>query len=70
MSPKPKLRVVEHISGVWSYHLAHEGEYRAICDPSKQVMNTHFKLEDWGMRCGNESIRYKWCPECAKELPK
>lgn len=45
-------------------------QLRALCDPKKMVMNTKFELTDWGMKCGNESIRYKWCEECAKELPK
>jgi hypothetical protein len=64
-----QLRVVETVSGTWSYHLAREGEYRAICDPSKLVMNTNFKLDQWGQVCGNESINYKWCTGCAKKLP-
>ena len=64
-----KLRVVETVTGYWFYHLAREGEYRAICDPNKRVMNTNFKLADWGMSCGNSDVRYKWCKECQKELP-
>jgi len=63
-----KLRVVEHVSGVWSYHLAEEGKFRPLCNPESLVMNTSFKLEDWGCKCGNEGIRYKWCKDCEKFL--
>lgn len=60
-----KLRIVEHISGVWSYHLAEEGKYKSICPRQVQVMNTSFKgLASWGDRCGNKLINYKWCKEC------
>lgn len=64
-----KLRVVETTTGYWFYHLAEEGSYRALCDPKKMVMNTSIKLKNWGMKCGNESIRYKWCSDCEKHLP-
>lgn len=64
-----KLRIVETTTGMWFYHLAEEGKYRPICDPKKMVMNTNFKLSQWGQKCGNTSIRYKWCTECEEHLP-
>ncbi len=56
--------IVEHVAGVWSYHLARPREpcpVRSLCD--KPVMWTG--VPAWGVRCGNESIHYKWCKECA-----
>lgn len=63
-TPEP-IRIVEHISGVWSYHLAKDRTWNAICGRTG-MMSTAMPLECWGTACQNDRIRYKWCVECSK----
>jgi hypothetical protein len=58
-----KLVIVEGVEGYWRYHWAPEDRYHmALC--GARTMPTSVPV--WGMRCGNDTIRYKWCSTCAK----
>jgi hypothetical protein len=58
-------KIVEHISGVWSYHMRDAAQPAALSQPSacgKPVMTTHAPLSTWGL-VGH--LREKYCPTCA-----
>jgi hypothetical protein len=63
-SERKPLRVVEHVIGFWSYHLAEEGKYEALCG-SKVMMNTIIDLDRWGKTPPDYHIPEKWCKRCA-----
>lgn len=58
-----KLVVTEGISGVWLYHLSHEGtETGALC--GAQTMRTSIPIERWGRTPKGYHIPEKWCQRC------
>ena len=59
---RESLRVTEGIAGVWHYHLAETGSWRALC--GRNVMSTHIPLDAWG-KGGNPELHESWCRECA-----
>lgn len=59
------LRIVEHVSSVWSYHVAEEGSIVALCGKD-MMMGTHMSIETWGRRGGNLPAR--WCRKCGAAL--
>lgn len=59
---KAELVIVEGVEGYYRYHWAPDDrKARALC--GARTMSSGVPV--WGMRCGNESIRYKWCEKCA-----
>lgn len=61
MKNERPLSVVEHVSGVYSYHLAHEGEHTALCGRTA-MMRTGIPLDGWGT---SSHLHEKWCVDCA-----
>lgn len=61
MKNEQPLSVVEHVSGVYSYHLAHEGEHAALCGRTA-MMRTSIPLDGWGT---SSHLHEKWCVDCA-----
>lgn len=55
-----RLIIVEGISGVWHYHLAHPATFtRSLC--GRQTMKTSMNLEQWGSR---GHLNETWCKRC------
>lgn len=54
--------IVEHTSGVWSYHIARKERFGlSLC--GKPTMHTG--IQTWGVESQNESMTYRWCSKCA-----
>ncbi len=63
MNIPPDCLVVEHTSGVWSYHLARK-ERLGLSLCGKPTMHTGISV--WGMKSANDHMSYKWCLRCSK----
>lgn len=61
--PEARLRLVEDVSGRWSYHLARGDEMKAICSTSRPMMYTGVPLTAWGYR---DHIPSTYCRECER----
>ena len=58
------FKIVEGISGMWHYHLAHEDSNGLTSLCGKQTMPTRSRLETWGFKPGHYPTSY--CEECEK----
>lgn len=57
--------VTEGVEGYWYFHLSKPDKFTvSLC--GRRTMQTGITRDFWGSVCGNKSIRYKWCEECAK----
>lgn len=61
------LRIVEHSTGVWSYHLTREplgkrGLVRSLCGRG-EMMPTGLRLSVWGK---SDHLPSKWCKRCGE----
>jgi hypothetical protein len=65
---KKKLFIVEHVSGVWYYHLSETGKsgQPALCG-NTQVMSTEIPISSWGSK---GHLNEKYCKECENVLQK
>lgn len=65
-SPAPKaeytgLRIIEGVESTFNYHLAFGPERKALCDPSRTMMQTGFPLSTWGYR---DHLPSTYCRKC------
>jgi hypothetical protein len=56
------VKIVEHISGCWSYHLSETGKngQSALCG-DKDMMSTDLPLKSWGIKT---HLHEKYCKKC------
>lgn len=55
-----KLEIVEHVSGVYSYHLAEPGKLIAVCGATG-MMRTQIPIGYWGTK---DHLPSRWCRAC------
>lgn len=60
-----RFKVVEHISGVWSYHLAEIDKYTSLC--GKQVMDCNLPFKSWGVKT---HLKESYCQICLEIASK
>lgn len=61
-----QLRIVEHISSVWSYHLADTKTGRVALCGKGGMMPTHARLDSWGVPSQNKGLNYRYCQRCTE----
>ncbi|OGM09165.1 hypothetical protein A2Z67_04460 [Candidatus Woesebacteria bacterium RBG_13_36_22] len=57
------MKIVEGVEGFWHYHLARDGEKKALCG-NERVMETSIPLSAWNSTPKDYHIPEKWCKEC------
>lgn len=70
MSRDLKLRIVETVASVYSYHLTdeetpHTGKIKALCGETLHLMGTSAPVSSWGHR---SHLNEKYCAWCANAV--